>query len=110
MDGSWSEWRSFPDPKHFGILVAPLGPGGYELRVADQKVLYGSSKNVALRMTSLLPWPYGAGTRRNSDKREFVLVNISRVEYRTIACETTDQAKKLEKHMEEDLGPYLFST
>jgi len=29
-------WRSFPDPRQGGILVAPFGPGCYELRMQTE--------------------------------------------------------------------------
>ena len=32
MAPDWSDWRDFPDPRSFGILVAPFGPGVYEMR------------------------------------------------------------------------------
>ena len=30
---SWTKWERFPDPREKEFLVAPLGPGVYELRL-----------------------------------------------------------------------------
>lgn len=70
--GMWSEWLPFPDPRTGEILHAPIGPGCYELRLANsrQKILFGKGKSVAYRMSSLLPAPLGSGTRRNDGKRD----------------------------------------
>ena len=86
----WSEWRPFPNPEKGEYLYAPFGPGVYQLRnrKTGQYVLFGRSKNVAWRMSSLLPKPYGRGTRDNSDKRENVRNNIDDIEYRTIAIDS----------------------
>ena len=53
----------FRDPGSFGELSAPFGPGVYELRnrKTGELVLFGMSKNVAYRMSSLLPQPDGGG-------------------------------------------------
>lgn len=68
----WSKWRPFPDPLSEGVLVAPLGPGVYELRNAatSELVRFGRSDHCAHRMSSLLP--DGAGTRNNTAKRGYV--------------------------------------
>jgi hypothetical protein len=110
VSGIWSDWRPFPDPKKCGILIAPFGAGCYELRLGDEKILFGSSKYVALRMTSLLPRPYGAGTRRNTKKREFVLTHLQSIEYRTLPCVSGAEAKELETEMRAELDAYWFST
>ena len=92
-------------------LGAPIGPGVYELRRTDTKelVLRGMGRSCAYRMTSLLPRPLGQGTRRNDEKREYVLVHIGSIEYRTCACSTEPDAKALEaqRHREQ---PCLFPT
>lgn len=85
----WSKWRAFPDPETGGYLHAPFGPGVYQLRNrrTDEKVLFGEGKNVAERMTSLLPPPFGTGQRRrNKDKQEYVRCHLSDIDYRTRAC------------------------
>lgn len=109
--GTWSQWMPFPDPRTGGILHAPFGPGYYDLRLADsgQKVLFGKGKNVAYRMSSLLPASLGAGRRDNKDKREFVLKHLSSIEYRTITFATEKEAKKFERKLKAG-GGYVFPT
>ncbi len=108
----WSVWRDFPNPEQHGVLTAPFGPGCYELRRSDtgKKVIFGSSNHVALRMTSLLSAPLGSGTRRNSEKRDWVLKYLDHIEYRTIACRDEDEAKKLERDLKVQQDSYQFRT
>ncbi|CAE6767441.1 hypothetical protein R70006_03785 [Paraburkholderia domus] len=105
----WSEWRAFPDPRNFGILVAPFGPGVYELRNEDVLVYCGSGGNVALRMSSLLPTPLGAGTRNNAPLRDYILRNLPRIEYRTLPCSTRTEATTREYELKQ-ASTYLFHT
>ena len=109
---NWSVWRSFPDPRRLGVLTAPFGAGCYELRLCDtrEKLLYGTGGHVALRMTSLLPAPFGRGTRRNSEKREYVLKELHRIEYRTSACADVADAKNLERKLKVQRDHYQFRT
>jgi len=83
----WSNWKPFPDPRKGEYLNAPLGSGVYQLRnkKSNKYVLFGTSEHLASRMTSLLPRPYGAGTRNNTTKQDYVLNNIQDIEYRTIS-------------------------
>ncbi len=104
-----SDWALFPDPRAGGLLTAPIGPGCYELRLGDQLVCFGIGKNVAHRLTSLLPSPLGAGTRKHCGKRAYVLAHLGRIEYRTIACATRDEAAGIEREMKAR-GGYLFGT
>lgn len=108
----WSEWLQFPNPKNCGYLVAPFGPGCYELRnrASGKLVLYGEGGNTASRMSSLLPKPLGCGTRNNAKKREHVLANISSIEYRTIAFATRLEAKECERELRRNKAAYLFQT
>lgn len=96
--GKWSEWRPFPDPRAGGYLVAPVGPGVYQLRSRSSGALLlaGHGKCCALRMSSLLPAPLGQGTRKNGGKRAVVLECLPDIEYRTIACGTKVEAAALE--------------
>lgn len=105
----WSEWRRFPDPRQHGILTAPLGPGIYELRRENVLVYCGSSGNVASRMSSLLPSPLGCGTRNNRKLCDYVLENVGHLEYRTLPCDTSDEAKVHEGQLKQ-IGKYLFHT
>jgi len=108
----WSEWHKLPDPRQCGILVAPIGAGCYELRRTDtgKFVLFGMSGQVALRMTSLLPRPYGRGTRNNQQKRKYVLTHIGKIEYRTLACPTRQQAQECERQLKGNKSGYEFET
>ena len=108
----WSVWRDFPNPKQYGILTAPFGPGCYELRRSDtgKKVLFGSGNHVAFRMTSLLPKPLGAGTRDNKFKRNYVHEYLDHIEYRTIACRDEDEARELERDLKVKQDSYQFPT
>ncbi|MFC5394532.1 hypothetical protein [Bosea vestrisii] len=97
--GTWSRWRPFPDPRKGEALVAPVGAGCYDLRLRSTKerILFGMGAHLAGRMTSLLPAPYGNGTRNNSAKRQCVLDELDDMEYRTIAFSTKGEAKAFEK-------------
>ena len=108
---NWSEWQTFPAAEINRFPDAPSGEGVYELRrkSTGQYVLVGKSVEVAHRMLSLLPKPYGRGTRNNSRKREYVLENISDIEYRTLACETEGEAVAIERQLLAT-GKYHFNT
>lgn len=112
IDAEWSHWSDFPDPRKKDLVSAPLGPGCYELRRRDngQLVLYGVGGHVAQRLTSLLPTPYGCGTRNNNGKREYVFLHLENIEYRTLACLTYEEAKVSEKKLRVNKDKYLFST
>lgn len=109
--GDWSDWAPFPDPRQQQFLCAPIGPGVYELRRRDSGkwVLVGSGKNVAYRMTSLVPAPLGQGTRRNDQKRRYVLENLSELEYRCCPCATEADAQALETRRKSEVT-YLYPT
>jgi len=109
---SWSKWRPFPDPRKGEYLVAPFGQGVYELRNkrTDELVLFGQSKNVANRMTSLIPRPLGSGTRKNEGKRKYILEHLTDIEYRTLPCATVHEAKERERKLKVRNDEYLFPT
>ncbi len=107
----WSEWRPFPDPKKQEYLHAPFGAGVYELRHKSTRelVLYGSSRNVAYRMTSLLPALRGGrGKRDNDEKRDYVYKHLEDIEYQTLACRTPEKAKKEESQLRMNKAKYIF--
>lgn len=95
---TWSDWRPFPDPRKGEDLTSPIGPGCYELRHrrTDELILFGMSSNVAARLSSLLPKPWGCGTRSNSAKRDYVMAALADVDYRTIATTTRLEASLIE--------------
>jgi hypothetical protein len=92
------------------LLIAPLGPGCYELRIGDQLLLFGKSNHVAKRMTSLLPAPLGSGTRNNALKRADILNNLGVVEYRTFACHSKEEASAKERKLKAQSGLYLHAS
>jgi hypothetical protein len=112
MEVAWTEWRPFPDPRAGGFLTAPFGPGCYEVRnrKSGERVLFGRGQNVAYRMTSLLPGPYGAGQRNNTEKREYCLNNLPYLEYRTWACLTEEEAIECERSLIAQKSNYRFQT
>jgi hypothetical protein len=85
-----------------------FGPGCYELRNGRQLILYGRGVNVPYRMTSLLPAKLGRGKRNNEKKREYVLKNLGRIEYRTLACADGDEAKAQERKLQLKRDKYKF--
>ena len=107
----WSEWRAFPNPEKKEYLYAPFGPGVYQLRNKKTGVfvLFGTGGHLAQRMTSLLPEPYGKGTRRNTDKRNYVWDNIDDVEYRTIALESDKLVRSFESFVRKQ-ETYIYKT
>lgn len=50
----------------------------------NEFILFGKGKHLSSRMNSLLPLPYGCGTRNNEQKRNYVLENLEYIKYRTI--------------------------
>jgi hypothetical protein len=98
----WSRWRPFPDPRKREMLIAPIGAGCYQLRRRDtgELLIFGHARNVARRMSSLLPWKVGGGGHRgNSEKREYVEAYLEQIEYHTCACADRRQARELESRI-----------
>ena len=110
-EARWSVWLPFPDPRRAEYISAPIGPGIYELRDKDtgELVLVGCAKNCAQRMSSLLPAPLGAGTRRNSRKRDYVLTHLESIEYRTAGFASRSLARACES-TRRSLASYRFPT
>jgi hypothetical protein len=106
----WSPWASFPDPRRGDMLLAPFGPGCYELRHGSQLVLFGMGGHVAARMTSLLPPPLGNGTRNNDGKRKYIEQHLSEIEYRTLACRSRQEAAEQERSLRANRSKYRFQT
>jgi hypothetical protein len=106
----WSIWRKFPDPKQCEMIIAPFGPGVYELRLNNELILVGIGRCCATRMASLLPMDDGgSGVRKNERKRKFVLENIGKIEYLTFACSTRNEAATVEREFRRS-KTYKFPT
>ncbi len=107
----WNRWQRLPDPRVGGYLSAPFGPGIYQLRNCStgELILCGHSKNLAMRMSSILPAPLGTGTRKNCDKRQYVLNHLGEVEYRTMAC-TDKQAALIAERQLRSSNKFRFPT
>jgi hypothetical protein len=110
MTIKWSEWRQFPDPRKLELLTAPFGPGCYELRDGAQLILYGMGGHLAQRMISLLPAPFGSGTRNNLHKRKYVFEHLDNIEYCTHACATRKEAQEGERELRANREAYKFQT
>jgi hypothetical protein len=107
----WSKWLPFPDPRKGEMLTAPFGFGLYQVKNKDngELILFGISKNCALRMTSLLPTPLGRGTRNNNTKRDYMINNLHSLVYRTISFLTEDEMNQTEKEVKK-LNIHKFNT
>lgn len=92
-------------------LHAPFGPGVYQIRHRSNgdMVLFGSGTNCAQRMSSLLPEPFGVGTRNNSTKRTYLLAHLPDLDYRCVACESRREAEETERLVRREHS-YLFAT
>lgn len=109
-NNNWTAFSPFPSPLKHEYLNAPIGAGVYELKnIKTQELVYvGEGANTAYRMSSLLPEPYGAGTRNNSKLRDYIFENINDVHYRTIACTDKANAKQIQDEMIA-INKYLFN-
>jgi len=100
---NWTEWKPFPDPRKQEYLFAPFGYGIYQLYNEKEKVkryvLFGRGKNLALRITTLLPSPLGQGTRNNNEKRNYVLKNLKNILYRTIPLNDEKECRTFESKL-----------
>ncbi len=107
---TWSEFLTFPSPLKQEYLHAPFGAGVYELKnLHTQQLIYvGEGGHAAWRMTSLLPEPFGKGTRNNAKLRQYVLDNLPNMIYRTLACMDKATAKKIQDEMISK-NKYLFN-
>lgn len=107
----WSKWNDFPNPEENGTLIAPYGKGIYQLKnkKTNEFILFGCGNNVAYRMSSLLPKPFGQGTRNNEEKRLYVLKNIGDIVYRTLALTDSVEMKRIEKVVKNQ-ETYIYGT
>ena len=95
MRVDWTPWHREPDRLTRPMLIAPMGPGLYELRlVSGEPLLLGSAQAVASTLTDLLPDP--DRERRGSGARESAVVDEGEpIEYRTRPCDSIAAAQRL---------------
>ena len=95
MPADWTPWRPAPDRLTRPMLIAPLGPGLYELRlVSGEPLLIGSAHAVASMLTELLPGQ--SLERRGSGARDGASVDEAEpIEYRTRPCDSIAAAQRL---------------
>lgn len=108
----WTNWNPFPDPRKGSLLNAPKNKSGvYQLRniCSGEYVLFGISNNLQGRMKSILPAPYGTGTRNNSDKRDYVLEHIDDIEYRYVVTKNRETAAEIDREIKA-LKIHIFNT
>lgn len=88
-EAGWSPWRPFPDPRRAENLVAPVGNGAFDLRLASGEALFaGASHSVAARLAMLLPREIRPMQRVSSSRRQFLAGHLDTLEYRTAGCDT----------------------
>ena len=92
---TWTEWRRFPDPRRGELLLAPIGPGAFEIRSISTKdpITYGAGERLAERLTCLLPLALGRDIRQSRSRRQYILVHVRDLEYRTAACPSRADAE-----------------
>src|SRR5437879_2424280 len=97
----WSNWRPFCPPEDLKNLTVSEGPGVYQLknRVTGELVLFGIAGCLDERMKSLMPSPYGSGTRKNAEKREYVIQNWQEIDFRVRLTDTREEAGRIEKQI-----------
>jgi hypothetical protein len=110
-DVKWSTWLRMPKPESLKNIVAPKGPGVYQVqnRITGEKVLFGISGTLQKRMRSLMPAPFGSGTRNNSDKRDYVLENHQDLDYRFCRTATREKAAEIESTLKW-VDDHIFNT
>lgn len=97
----WTNWIKFPAPDSIRNIRGPKGPGVYQIKneTTDELILFGIGGECQKRMQSLMPAPWGSGTRNASDKRKYVYENYKDLVYRFIATKTRDEAAKIENFL-----------
>lgn len=101
----------FPAAEDLRSCLLPGCCGVYQLRhrSTKQRILFGIANSLAERMRSLLPRPFGIGTRNNLAKREYVLQHIADVEFRTVKCASRAEAIAFENELKAARN-HLFNT
>jgi len=101
-----------PLPHDFKRSIAgPEEAGVYQVRDrrTGELILFGISGTVKKRLKSLMPAPYGSGTRKNGGKRAYVLAHYADLDYRTLATPTRADAADVERQLKDDRN-HRFNT
>jgi hypothetical protein len=95
----WTSWIKFPSPQYLREIKGPKGPGIYQVKnvKTDELILFGIGGHCQDRMQSLMPAPYGSGTRNASDKRDYIFENYENLVYRYFATKTREDAANIER-------------
>jgi len=106
MFNCWAEWKPYPDPETGEHLLAPIGPGVFEVRDmrTGEQIAFACSDNVARSLAVLLPRPrrgFGLffGKRRSRSRDE--------MEYRTCPAPNRAEARVLVRRFNERRGTYI---
>jgi glyceraldehyde-3-phosphate dehydrogenase (NADP+) len=83
-------------------VVLCMGPYNYPLNETFATLIPA--------LTSLLPHPWGIGTRNNSQKRRYLLKHLAEIEYQTLACTNRQAAIKAERTIAARRDEYRFRT
>jgi len=100
-----------PSPEDCKNIDGPQGPGVYQVRniKTDQLIQFGIGIKCQKRMKSLFPSPYGSGTRKNPDKRDYILKYWMHLAYRTYSTDTREEAARIEAGLKAQHN-HLFNT
>lgn len=94
--GTWTRWRPVPKPRTGEALMAPIGAGLYELRLtAGEPLLLGCTRNVAARLAAILSSVDRPQGRAVDSRRQYFSDNLHNLEYRTRACVTLAEARRI---------------
>ena len=107
----WSVWMKFPTPTEIRRINVLNLCGVYQLRNrrTDEFVLFGIAGRLRVRMKSLMPAPYGTGTRKNESKRKYVLENHHNLEFRVCYTPTKEKAREIENELKK-MCRHIFNT
>lgn len=93
----WSEWLPFPDPRKGSLLIAPIGPGAFELRLGSTRegIMLATAKSVSGRISALLPVEIAPVRRETGSRRQYLAGNVEDLEYRVLGACSRAEARRL---------------
>ncbi len=94
MVQTWSSWKRFPDVESGDNVVAPIGPGVYEVRhsLTGRLIAFGPAGNVAQALSEL-KLDGGISTFAKLFRKAPLVPRVSDLEYRTCAAASRAEAK-----------------